>query len=82
MAIDTSKVQGRRKVEYASLQAVLADAERMSAGEQNRILHRCSGEDAMSMGTKKARENFQGCLVIFDDQEPQRIGLGFWLYDW
>jgi hypothetical protein len=33
MSIDTSKVTGRRKVEYATLQNVLADAERLSAGD-------------------------------------------------
>jgi uncharacterized protein DUF1569 len=32
MPNDTSKVQGRRKVQYSSLRDVLADAERMSKG--------------------------------------------------
>jgi len=32
MPIDTTKVQDRRKVKYASLQEVLADAERLSRG--------------------------------------------------
>jgi hypothetical protein len=32
MAVDTGKVTTRRKVEYASLQDVLADAERMASG--------------------------------------------------
>lgn len=32
MAIDTAKVQGRRTLKFSSLQDVLADAERMSAG--------------------------------------------------
>ena len=32
MAISTSKVQGRRTLKFSSLQDVLADAERMSAG--------------------------------------------------
>ncbi len=32
MPVDTGKVQNRRKVEYASLQDVLVDAERMASG--------------------------------------------------
>jgi hypothetical protein len=32
MSIDTRKVKSRRKVEFASLQDILADAERMSGG--------------------------------------------------
>jgi hypothetical protein len=33
MAVDTNKVQNRRKVQYTSLQEVLADAERLSNGD-------------------------------------------------
>ncbi len=32
MAVDTAKVEGRRKVNYTSLQELLTDAERLSAG--------------------------------------------------
>ncbi len=32
MAVDTAKVQGRRKVAYASLDEMLADAERVTSG--------------------------------------------------
>jgi hypothetical protein len=32
MPVDTAKVEGRRKLDYASLEEVLADADRLSAG--------------------------------------------------
>jgi hypothetical protein len=32
MPVDTAKVQGRRKVDYASLEELLADADRVSSG--------------------------------------------------
>ncbi len=44
MSIDTRKVQGRRKVRYASLQDVLADAERMSAGHAQTLGNWSAGQ--------------------------------------
>jgi hypothetical protein len=44
MPIDTSKVQGRRKVEFTTLQEVLADAERMSDGNAKAIGNWSAGQ--------------------------------------
>ena len=33
MAVDTAKVEGRRKVNYTSLQELLTDAERLPPGQ-------------------------------------------------
>jgi Protein of unknown function (DUF1569) len=42
MPVDTAKVEGRRKLDYASLEAVLADADRLSSGPM-RLLGNWSG---------------------------------------
>ncbi len=44
MSIDTRKVQGRRKVQYASLQDLLADAERMSSGNAQTLGNWSAGQ--------------------------------------
>ena len=44
MSVDTTKVQGRRTVKYASLREVLADAERLSRGHVKAIGNWSAGQ--------------------------------------
>ena len=52
MAVNTAKVEGRRKVDYKSLQEVVDDADRLSAGHVKAI---GNWSPARSTGTSPSR---------------------------
>ena len=68
MPTDTSKVQGRRKVEYASLRDVLADAERISQGE------------VKVLGNWSAGQIFQHLAKSLDTSIDGSDAKFFWLF--
>jgi len=65
MPVDTKKVKDRRKVKYASLQEVLADAERLSHGHIKALGNWSAGQVFRHLAT-----SFNNSIDGFDAKSP------------
>lgn len=68
MSVDTTKVTGRRKVNYASVEEVLADADRLSAGSVKTLGNWSQGQIYRHLATA-----FNGSIDGFPDAFPWHI---------